>query len=68
MAKKNKTIEIPGELWVDFIDIMYMAIQHTEATTDNLDIMNYFRSIIGGAFRDGEILVVDGKIIDKKNL
>jgi len=68
MAKKNKTIEIPGDLWVEFIGLIYTAIQHIDATTDNIDIMNYFRSVIGGAFRDGDILIVDGKIIDKNDL
>jgi len=69
---KNKdthiTVEVPKELWVDFTGIIYTAVQHITLTEENIEIMNFLRSVVGKSLRDGEILVVDGKIIAKKDL
>ena len=66
--KEQKTIEIPKELWIDFVGLMYTAIQHVTLTEENKDVIQLLRNIIGESFHKGEILVVDGKIISKDKL
>ena len=61
----KKTVDIPEELWVDFIDILYTSIQHITHTEKNEKIMLVLRQIVGDAFHNEEVLVVDGKIVHR---
>lgn len=65
---KYKKIEIPEDQWVDFINIIYAAIQHINHTDENAKIMLTLRQIVGNAFHSGEVLVIDGKIVDRDHL
>ena len=58
---KDKIVKIPKKQWVDFINVIYTAIQHIEHTEENTDIMLTLRQIVGDSFQEGEILIVDGK-------
>lgn len=64
----NKTINIPEEQWVDFINILYAAIQHITHTEENAAIMMTLRQIVGDAFQTGEVLVINGKIVSRDYL
>ena len=63
--EKNKIVEIPKAQWVDFINVIYVAIQHISITKENAPIMSTLHEIVRNAFKDGEVLVVDGKIVDR---
>jgi len=64
----NKTVSIPEELWVDFINVLYASIQHITHTEENEKIMLHLRQVVGDAFHNGEVLVVDGKIVHRDYL
>ena len=65
---KYKTIEIPEDQWVDFINILYASIQHITHTEDNANIMLTLRQIVGDAFHNGEVLVINGRIVGRDHL
>jgi hypothetical protein len=65
---KNKTIKIPGSLWVDLVNIFYLAIQHIERTDKNSTAIDFLKKILEDSFNAGEILIIDGKIIDKEDV
>ena len=61
----SKTINIPEEQWVDFINILYASIEHITHTEENAGIMMTLRQIVGDAFHKGEVLVINGKIVER---
>jgi len=64
----DKTVSVPEEQWVDFINVLYSAIQHIKPTEQNEGIMATLRHIVGEAFHRGEVLVIDGKIVPRDYL
>jgi hypothetical protein len=64
---ENKNINIPEVLWADFINILYAAIQHIVPTEKNRKILQHMQTIVQGAFEKEEVLVVNGKIVDRKH-
>jgi len=71
MFKTKKTprvLEVPEDTWVSFIEVLFTAVQHITVTEENITTINFLRNVITKAFEDGDILVVDGKIIAKDEL
>ena len=64
----TKTVSIPEEQWVGFINVLYASIEHITHTEENREIMMTLRQIVGDSFHKGEVLVVDGKIVDRDYL
>jgi hypothetical protein len=65
---ENKNVEVPIELWADFINVIYAAVQHITPTRENAEIITHLKGIVLKAFKDEDVLVVDGKIVDKKEI
>jgi len=63
MAKK---IEVPSHLWCEFIDVMFSAIKNIEPTKENAECMAFIKTEVYKAVEEGDILVVDGKLVDKE--
>jgi hypothetical protein len=62
-----KKIEVPDGLYADFINVLFAADRHVKRTDKNERVMMFIKEVIGNAFHSGEVLVVNGTIIDKKN-
>jgi len=64
----NKTVTVPEELWVDFINVIFSAVQHVVPTEENENIMLHLKQIVGDSFQNKEILILDGKIVGRDAL
>lgn len=61
----TKKLEIPKEIWCDFINVLYSAVEHIEPTDENKDCMGFIKNEIQKAIENQEVLIVSGKIVDK---
>ena len=62
-----KKIDVPRELWCDFVNILYAATQHVKQTEENSDCLNFIRNEIQRSIENGDVLVIEGKIVDKES-
>lgn len=61
----TKTLEIPKEIWCDFINILYSAVEHIEPTKENRNCIGFIKNEIQKAIENEEVLIVNGKIVDR---
>lgn len=61
----QKKLEIPEELWCDFINVLYSAVQHIDPTEENQECMGFIKNEIQKTIENGEILVVNGKLVNR---
>ena len=61
----TRKLEIPKELWCQFVNVLYAAVEHIEPTEENKECMGFIRNQIQKTIEDGEVLVVSGKIVDR---
>lgn len=61
----HKKIEVPNDIWCDFMNVLYSAVQHIKPTEENVNCLNFIRNQIQESIEKQDVLVVDGKIVDK---
>jgi hypothetical protein len=62
----NHTIEVPEEIWADFINVLFAADRRVVRTPENESVMNHIKGIIHQAFQDKTILIINGKIVPRE--
>jgi hypothetical protein len=61
----SRNIEVPDEIWADFIDVLFAADRHVVRTEENENIMSFIKGIIMQAFQEGSVLIINEKIVPK---
>ena len=61
-----KQIEIPEELYAQFIDVLYAGLVNIKETEVNQHIRFFMMYLIEQAVENKDILIIDGKIVDRK--
>lgn len=61
-----KRIKIPKNIWASFIDVLYAAALHIDPSSVDPECMGFIQYIVREALSSGDLIVVDGKIMDKK--
>ena len=62
-----KRIKIPQKLWASFIDVLYSAALHINPKSVDPECMALIQDIIRKALQDGSLMVIEGKIVGKKD-
>jgi len=62
-----KRIKIPQKLWAPFIDVLYSAVLHIDPQSADQECMELIQDIIRKALQDGSLMIVENKIVGKKD-
>jgi sulfur carrier protein ThiS len=62
----NHNVEIPEEIWADFVNVLFAADRRVVRTPENEKVMDYIKYIILQAFQDETVLIINGKIVPRE--
>jgi hypothetical protein len=65
---KTVTIEIPENLYSGLMDLFFAAIRKSDVSEKNPLLYAWIQTTIHEAFKNEDIVIIDGKIISKEDL
>jgi hypothetical protein len=65
---KTVTINIPEKLYGSLMDLFFAALRKSDISEKSPELYAWVQSTVHAAFKNGDILVVDNKIVNKKDL